>query len=59
MYKAAFYETEITPPLGTTIYGYFSGRVNEGVLTKLYAKEEDLPKLPKGEYYFFELVELH
>ena len=36
--RCGFYETEITPPLGTTIYGYFSGRVNEGVLTKLYAK---------------------
>ena len=26
--------------------------------TKLYAKEEDLPKLPKGEYYFFQLIGL-
>ena len=26
--------------------------------TKLYAKEGDLPKLPKGEYYFFELMGL-
>ncbi len=26
--------------------------------TKLFAKEEDLPKLPKGEYYFFELIGL-
>lgn len=26
--------------------------------TKLYAKEEDLPKLPNGEYYFFELIGL-
>ena len=25
---------------------------------KLYAKETDLPKLPKGEYYFFELIGL-
>ncbi len=25
---------------------------------KLYAKKEDLPKLPKGEYYFFELIGL-
>ena len=25
---------------------------------KLYAKEADLPKLPKGEYYFFELTGL-
>ena len=23
--------------------------------TELYAKEEDLPRLPKGEYYFFQL----
>lgn len=26
--------------------------------TELYAKEEDLPKLPDGEYYFFELMGL-
>ena len=26
--------------------------------TKLYAKEEDLPKLPDGEFYFFELIGL-
>ena len=26
--------------------------------TKLFAKEGDLPKLPKGEYYFFELIGL-
>ena len=26
--------------------------------TKLFAKEEDLPRLPEGEYYFFELVGL-
>lgn len=26
--------------------------------TKLYAKEEDLPKLSKGEYYFFQLTGL-
>lgn len=26
--------------------------------TKLYAKEEDLPKLPDGEYYFFQLIGL-
>ena len=26
--------------------------------TKLYAKKEDLPKLPKGEYYFFQLIGL-
>lgn len=27
-------------------------------MTELYAKKEDLPKLPKGEYYFFELIGL-
>lgn len=26
--------------------------------TKLYAKEADLPKLPDGEYYFFQLIGL-
>ncbi len=26
--------------------------------TKLYAKEKELPKLPDGEYYFFELIGL-
>lgn len=26
--------------------------------TELYAKEEDLPKLPEGEFYFFELIGL-
>ena len=26
--------------------------------TQLYVKEEDLPKLPDGEYYFFELIGL-
>ena len=26
--------------------------------TELFAKEEDLPRLPKGEYYFFELMGL-
>lgn len=36
--KCGFYETEITPPLGSTIYGYFTGRVNKGVNSKLYAK---------------------
>ena len=36
--KCGFYETEITPPLGTTIYGYFTRRINSGIKTKLYAK---------------------
>lgn len=26
--------------------------------TELFAKEEDLPKLPEGEFYFFELIGL-
>ena len=26
--------------------------------TKLYAKKEDLPRLPEGEYYFFQLIGL-
>lgn len=26
--------------------------------TKLYAREEDLPSLPEGEFYFFELIGL-
>lgn len=36
--RAGFYETEIMPPLGTTIFGYGRKRVNEGVKQKLYAK---------------------
>lgn len=36
--RCGFYETEITPPLGTTIFGYFHRRVNVGVKHKLYAK---------------------
>ena len=36
--KCGFYETEITPPLGTTIFGYPTKRVNSGVKLKLYAK---------------------
>ena len=36
--KCGFYETEITPPLGTTMFGYFTKRVNEGIKQKLYAK---------------------
>lgn len=36
--RCGFYETEITPPLGTTIFGYPRKRVNSGVKLKLYAK---------------------
>ena len=36
--RCGFYETEITPPLGTTIFGYYARRVNVGVSSKLYAK---------------------
>ncbi|MBR6729630.1 MAG: neutral/alkaline non-lysosomal ceramidase N-terminal domain-containing protein [Clostridia bacterium] len=36
--RAGFYETEIVPPLGTTIFGYPRKRVNSGVTLKLYAK---------------------
>ena len=36
--KCGFFESEITPPLGTTMYGYFTKRVNSGVKQKLYAK---------------------
>lgn len=36
--RAGFYETEITPPLGTGIPGYFYIRKSTGVKQKLYAK---------------------
>ena len=36
--RCGFYETEITPPLGTTIFGYYGRRVNVGVKHKLFAK---------------------
>ena len=36
--RCGFYETEITPPFGTTIFGYFGKRVNSKIRTKLYAK---------------------
>lgn len=36
--RCGFFEKDITPPLGTTIFGYFTKRVNEGVKSKLYAK---------------------
>lgn len=36
--KCGFYESDITPPLGVTMYGYAVGRVASGVRSKLYAK---------------------
>jgi len=36
--RAGFYETEVTPPLGSGIPGYFALRVASGVKQKLYAK---------------------
>jgi len=36
--KAAFYEREITPPLGESMPGYFAVRIAEDVADKLYAK---------------------
>lgn len=38
MFRCAFYETEITPPLGSEIPGYYEVRVSTGVLDKLYLK---------------------
>ena len=36
--KCAFYEKEITPPLGSDIPGYYANRFTTGVQDKLYAK---------------------
>ncbi len=38
MIKCAFYEKEITPPLGSEIPGYYAVRVSTGVLDRLYVK---------------------
>lgn len=38
MIRSAFYEKEITPPLGCNIPGYFNERLASGVLDRLYAK---------------------
>ena len=38
MLQCAFYETDITPPLGCDIPGYFTARPSTGVLDRLYAK---------------------
>lgn len=36
--KAAFYESDITPPLGGFMWGYYTKRIAEDVFEKLYAK---------------------
>lgn len=38
MIRCAFYEKEITPPIGSEIPGYYAARVSTGVLDRLYAK---------------------
>lgn len=38
MVRCGFYETEITPPLGCDMKGYFRHRSADGVIEKLYAK---------------------
>lgn len=38
MLKAAFYEKDITPPLGCCIPGYYTQRIADGVVDKLYCK---------------------
>lgn len=38
MLQCAFYEKEITPPLGCSIPGYFNVRLGKDVLDRLYAK---------------------
>ena len=38
MLKAGFWETEITPPLGCVIPGYYTPRYADGVKDRLYAK---------------------
>jgi len=38
MLKVGFWETEITPPLGCVIPGYYTPRYADGVKDKLYAK---------------------
>ena len=38
MLKCGFYESDITPPLGCSIPGYFRKRLGEDVRDRLYAK---------------------
>ena len=36
--RCGFYESDITPPLGTTIFGYMDRRKSEGIKDRLHAK---------------------
>lgn len=36
--RAAFYECDVTPPIGGYLYGYYSRRIAEDVSSRLYAK---------------------
>lgn len=38
MLKCGFYEKEITPPLGCCIPGYYTPRISDGVVDKLYCR---------------------
>lgn len=38
MLKCGFYEKEITPPLGCCIPGYYSARIADGVVDRLYCR---------------------
>ena len=46
--RCGFYESDITPPLGTTIFGYMDRRKNEGVKDRLHAKAAVFEK--DGQY---------
>lgn len=53
--RAGFYETEITPPLGCGIPGYFHLRISTGVKRKLYAKAAVLEN--DGTYVAFVAID--
>ena len=36
--RVAFYESEITPPLGGLMWGYYSQRFSQDVFDRLYAR---------------------
>ena len=36
--RAAFYECDVTPPIGGYLWGYYSRRISEDVSERLYAK---------------------
>ena len=46
--RCGFYESDITPPLGTTIFGYMDRRKSEGVKDRLHAKAAVFEK--DGQY---------